>query len=327
MYIRISNEDSKRLQREYEDIEMYNVIISPIEKHESRNGGLMPWEVFNEVLQLEEELTHVRRLDRYVNSQRTILEQRYSEIAPDATAAKNGENVSKRTSQEAERSALCVLLTLGMRLASYDDEAEVFPYENVCEQIRKMALECEDLQMVTDICFGLWNSEQEEENMGYEVPVEDVLKKGETPKIEKVKAEVAVFNERLNEADARQHIVQKPFALTYEKMWRELIADSDIANALLEPVPRMHIDYNIKLVLNIYGMMFDSDVFNIGGLDPLCKILFTYYDEAKRKYVCPSWADYMRDYNYKDFTSKYSALNEHLKVRIQRIINQNRDNI
>lgn len=327
MYVRISEEESKRLQREYEDIEMYNVIIKPIEKHESRKGGLMPWEVFDEVLKLEDELTHVRRLDRYVNSQRTILEQRYSAIAPDAASAKDGKNISLRNGKEAERSAQCVLLTLGMRLASYDDEAEVFPYEDVCEQIRQMALECEDLQMVADICYGLWNSEQEEENLGYDVPAEDVLMKGGAPKIEMIKAEIAVFNERLNKEDARQHIIKKPFAQTYEKMWRELIADSDIANALMEPVPRMHIDYNMKLILNIYGMMFDSDVFKIGGLDPLCSILFTYYDEVKRKYVCPSWADYMRAYNYKDYNSKYSALDEHLKTIIQRVINQNSDNI
>lgn len=325
MYVRISNEDSKRLQREYEDIEMYNVIINPIEKHESRKGGLMPWEVFDEVLHLEEELTHVKRLDRYVNSQRTILEQRYSEIAPDAVSAKNNENIVKRTKQESERSALCVLLTLGMRLASYDDNAEEFPYENVCEQIRAMALECEDLQMVTDICYGLWNSEQEEENMGYEIPPEDVLHKKEASKIEDIKAAIAVFNERLDKADARQHIIKKAFEETYDQMWRELIEDEILGRSLMEPVPKMHMDYNIKLVLNIYGMMFDSDVFKIGGIEPLCNILFTHYDEQKRKTVCPSWGDYMRSYNYKDYSNKYSALNDILKQQIQNIIERNRN--
>lgn len=285
---------------------LYNVISTVVEDYEGCKGGLRAPEVWREVLDLEKRLPKAPRPDKFIASERTRLMKDLKRIC-----VKNGdkyyyETKEDRSQEDVERSVICVLLAFGMRLASYPEGMDN-PYEPIMERIRKMALQCKDLEMVAAITNEYYDAEDEEEDMGNFVPEEDVLKPHVKPRLTK---ELQQIHDRMQpvfryysmalvcEGAVHPDVSEKEFYA----VWDDLLMNESILlqmkNTTSNIVNSLHDDdikegstdyfvksdqFNLKLVLNIIGVMMERKVIttNISATRKM------FFEDAKDKYFNP----------------------------------------
>ena len=144
--IRLTEAEIDTLDAEYSRIyPLYNVISTVVEDYEGSKGGLRAVEVWREVLDLETRLPTAPRPDRFIASERTRLMKKFRRFMVYYKGELCRESAEDRSDEDVERSLICVLLAFGMRLASYPEGMDN-PYEPIMRRIRKMALQCKDLE-------------------------------------------------------------------------------------------------------------------------------------------------------------------------------------
>lgn len=304
MYQRMSDEEIAKYDELYSRTYwLYNPISSAVEDHESRNGGLRAVEVWHEVLELEKRLPKHARMERYIAVERTNLMQ----LLDGFCVLENGKQkvtVAQRQKEEIERSVMCILLAFGMRLAQYWDN-RINPYDHIMERIRYMAIQCDDKQMVWDIANAYYDEEDEEEALLNETaPQEDVLAphrqiflSAELGRIRNKMMPIIQYfcNVLIREAGITRSFTYESFAAIWgdilynEDILREMMITSKIKNTIGEHNPQAPeevkaSDYNLKLILNIIGIMSAEKVIrtNPTNTRPL------FFDNAMDKYFIES---------------------------------------
>lgn len=274
-FARIGEQRANALSKEYSNkYQTYNCISSVIDSIESQKGGLYPVEVWSEVLRLENELKTSTRKDKFIAEQRTRLENKYRKIFIN----KAGESID-RTKEDAERSVMCVLLALAMHLLACPDD-KPNPHTLLIKRIYKMVLEYNpDLTMAIAEAYN--SGEDEEEAAGFLVQPHDPLEDDEKPQIP---AELQALKERTEKIfDFYSNtLANTPSCLSsnytqddFFDIWDDLSNEITIIKQMQETSPRIKItlkddlpekntasqsDYNLKLVLNIIGLMRESGI-------------------------------------------------------------------
>ncbi len=173
---RFPQQQIDQMDAEYsEKYPLYNALSVTIERFEGRQGGLRAPEVWHEVLNLEQRLPTAPRPDKFISQEWTRLQREFKwfdVMGPDNKLY--SETANERTQDEVERSVVCVMLALGMRLASYEDN-KPNPYQGIMDTIHVMAMDCQNKAMVLAILDGYYEGEDKEFALGNRVPEEDVL--------------------------------------------------------------------------------------------------------------------------------------------------------
>ena len=329
-----------RMDAEYsQQYVLYNAISEAVEDYEGSRGGLRAPEVWREVLLLEQQLPKAPRPDRFISSERTRLMKEFRRFMFYGADKKyHYEDPENRPNKDVERSVICVLLAFGMRLASYPDSMPN-PYERIMERIRKMALQCEDLEMVAAITNGYYDGEDEEEAMGNYVPEEDVLKPHLKPRLTK---ELQKIHDRMGpvfhyyrtalecEGVVSENWGDESFAaiwnelLMMEPILRTLVKATGIKNTLKDDDVKEGDDYyivktdgyNLHLVLNIIGVMMEQEVVTSNITDTR-KLFFE--EQSKDKYFNPKY--------FKLFGKSDSAFSEGMYNVLVETINKHKKTI
>ena len=294
-FARIGEQRAYKLSKEYSNkYQTYNCISSVLDSIETQKGGLYPVEVWSEVLRLEDELKTAPRRDKFIAEQRTRLENKYRKIFIN----KAGESID-RTKEDAERSVMCVLLALAMHLLACPDD-KPNPHTLLIKRIYKMVLEYNpDLTMAIAEAYN--SGEDEEETAGFLVLPHDPLEDYKKPQIP---AELQALKERTEEIfDFYSNtLANTPGCLSsnytqddFFDIWDDLSNEITIIKQMQETSPRIKItlkddlpekntasqsDYNLKLVLNIIGLMRESGIVT-KTTDQLNSMFFT---DVKTKY-------------------------------------------
>ncbi len=294
-FARIGEQHANKLSKEYgQKYQTYNCISSVIDSIESQRGGLYPVEVWYEVLRLEDELKTASRGDKFIAEQRTRLENKYRKILIN----KKGDSID-RTKEDAERSVMCVLLALAMHLLACPDD-KPNPYALIINRIYKMALEY-DPEVAVAIAEAYNSGEDEEEEAGFMVPPHDPLEHEESPQIPPELQAMKECTEEIfdfyastladNPGCLRNNYTSKDFY----GIWDELAKEETIIKQMQETSSRIRItlkddlpnkeaasqnNYNLKLVLNIIGLMQEAGIV-IKTTEQLNSMFFT---DVKTKY-------------------------------------------
>ena len=305
--IRLTEAEIDTLDAEYSRIyPLYNVISTVVEDYEGSKGGLRAVEVWREVLDLETRLPTAPRPDRFIASERTRLMKKFRRFMVYYKGELCRESAEDRSDEDVERSLICVLLAFGMRLASYPEGMDN-PYEPIMRRIRKMALQCKDLEMVAAITNEYYDAEDEEEELGNFVPEEDVLRPHVRPRLT---SEMQAIHDRLKpvftyfadvlvyEKTVSANVAEEVFygiwdnLLMNESILKELdkpnqnirntLTDEDIKEGDHEYIVKDN-SYNLKLVLNIIGVMIEQKVVT-SNISTTRKMFF---DDMKDKYFNP----------------------------------------
>lgn len=333
--IRLTEAEIDALDAEYSrSYPLYNVISTVVEDYEGSKGGLRAVEVWREVLELERRLPTAPRPDKFIASERTRLMKKFRRFMVDYKGELCRESAEDRSDEDVERSLICVLLAFGMRLASYPEGMDN-PYEPIMMRIRKMALQCKDLEMVAAITNEYYDAEDEEEELGNFVPEEDVLRPHVRPRLT---SEMRAIHDRLKpvftyfaavlvyEKAVSANVADEDFygiwdnLLMNESILKELdkpnqnmkntLTDNDIKEGDHEYIVKSD-SYNLKLVLNIIGVMMELKVVT-SNISTTRKMFF---DDAKDKYFNPRC--------YKMFGTADSAFpSEEMYSLIVKIINE-----
>lgn len=294
-FARIGEQRAYKLTKEYGNkYQTYNCISSVLDSIETQKGGLYPVEVWSEVLRLEDELKTAPRRDKFIAEQRTRLENKYRKIVINQA----GESID-RTKEDAERSVMCVLLALAMHLLACPDE-KPNPHALLIKRIYKMVLEY-DPELPMTIAEAYNSGEDEEEAAGYMVPPHDPLEDGVKPQIP---AELQALKKRTDDifdfysdtlADTPGCLSSNYTQDDFFDIWDDLANEITIIKQMAETSSRIKTtlkddlqeketasqnDYNLKLVLNIIGLMRESGVV-IKTTEQLNSMFFT---DVKTKY-------------------------------------------
>lgn len=292
-FVRISENTSNRLSNEYsQKYETYNCISSVIDRIEAQNGGLYPVEVWTEVLRLEKLLQTAHRRDKFIAEQRTRLENKYRNII----IKKDGTAI-ERNKHEAERSVMCVLLALAMHLEAYHDD-KPNPHRPILKSIYRMVVEY-DPEMAMAIGEAYNAGEDEEEEAGYIVQSHDPLYESEKHfphKLEEMREKVnSIFDFFASNLTDAGFIDSKYTSEEFYEIWEDIANEPSIIKQMLVTSNRIKINikenlankeivinnnYNLKLVLNIIGLMREEIV--VETIDHINDLFFT---DAKQKYM------------------------------------------
>lgn len=293
-FARIEENRSYELSNSYsEKYETYNCISNVLDKIESQNKGLYPVEVWYEVLRLEKLLLSTRRRDKFIGEQRTRLENKYRKIV-----SNSNKQVIERTKAEAERSVMCVLLALAMHLEACPDD-KPNPHQEIIKSIYKIVVDY-DADMAYEIANAYNEGEDEENEKGYFVQPHDPLFEEEKCVLPKELQENAEYVNLIfdfyastlkNEDKCINSIYSDDdfFAIwddlgNEETIIRQMyVSSSKIKITLKSDLPNsdkvIQNNYNLKLVLNIIGLM-RPDIVTF-SIDKLNELFFT---DTKQKY-------------------------------------------
>lgn len=338
--IRMTEAEIETLDAEYsQTYQLYNVISTVVEDFEGSKGGLRAVEVWREVLDLEKRLPKAPRPDKFIASERTRLLKDFKRFCLRGADGKiYYEGKEDRKPEDVERSVICVLLAFGMRLGSYPEGMDN-PYEPIMERIRKMALQCKDLEMVAAITNEYYDAEDEEEDMGNFVPEEDVLKPHVKPRLtqdlqqihDHMMPVIHYYSSALAcEGALHADVSEKTFYAIWEDlMMNESIllalkdTSSNIVNSLKDDDIKEGDEYaivksdqfNLKLVLNTIGVMMERKVVTT-NISTTRKMFF---EDMKDKYFNPRF--------FKQFGTADSAFpSEKMYQLVLKVIDEHIDN-
>lgn len=299
-FARIGEQRANELSKDYSyKYQTYNCLSSVLDLIESQKGGLYPVEVWAEVLRLESELKTATRRDKFIAEQRTRLENKYRKIVIN----KAGDSID-RTKKEAERSVMCVLLALAMHLLACPDD-KPNPHTQLIRRIYKMVLEY-DRELTMTIAEAYNCGEDEEEEAGFMVPPHDPLKEDEKPQMSpelqaRQKRTLEIFDFYSNTlADTPDCLCSNYTPEKFYDIWDDLANEESIINHMQEQNSRIKAtlkddltkettlpktnDYNLKLVLNIIGLLREYGIVT-KTTEQLNSIFFT---DVKTKYFKPN---------------------------------------
>lgn len=331
-FARIGEQRANKLSKEYSNkYQTYNCISSVLDSIETQKGGLYPVEIWSEVLRLEDELKTAPRRDKFIAEQRTRLENKFRKIVIN----KAGESID-RTKEEAEQSVMCVLLALAMHLLACPDD-KPNPHTLLIRRIYKMVLEY-DPELTIAIAEAYNSGEDEEEAAGFLVlphdPLEDEEKSQIPPELQAMKEHTEeIFDFYSNTLANTPGCLSSNYTQdNFFDIWDDLANEITIIKQMQETGSRIKItlkddlqekdtasqnDYNLKLVLNIIGLMRESGIV-IKTTEQLNSMFFT---DVKTKYFK---LNEIEKVGTSDSGIKDEAMLELIRIIIKRYTKQSR---
>lgn len=321
--IRLTQEQNNILREEYYDDPLFVTLTDAIDELETQHGGLTPEEVWKEVLRIKEILLKTKRADKTIQQIRTELEKDYQIFeSPDKKDTLNREPLA------AEWTSIVVLTCLIHYLCT----ATPVPDKNLklAVKVRKLIWDHPAYTMMRRLQKP---AETEEEENGNPVPNEDRL---HPLTVEKESPEMQEMRERLTPAVAwfintliagkavnTEYMTKTDGNSRFWKMWMDMLKNEGILRTLSiktletkdfkeghakyhEAATTTH--YNLKLVLNIIGIMKTEGVIKMSD-ENMSNLFFT---KLRTMYFSSN--------NYSAYGKKGSALNANIHNDIISII-------
>ena len=325
--IRLTQEQNNILREEYYDDPLFVTLTDAIDELETQHGGLTPEEVWKEVLRIKEVLLKTKRADKTIQQIRTELEKDYQIFeSPDKKDTPNREPLA------AEWTSIVVLTCLIHYLCT----ATPVPDKNLklAVKVRKLIWDHPAYTMMRRLQKP---AETEEEENGNPVPNEDRL---HPLTVEKESPEMQEMRERLTPAVAwfintliagkavnTEYLIKTGENSKFRKMWMAMLSNEGIlrklsiktleTNNFRKGNAEYHeaattTQYNLKLVLNIIGIMKTEGVIKM-SYENLSNLLF-----IKLRPM------YFSSNSYSAYGKKGSALDATLHNDIISIIQKNK---
>ena len=231
-------------------------VADAIIKFETKQGGLCPEEIWNYAVRLLESLKHVSRPEITVNRMFTHITSRLKEQYQD------------RDQQQVEHTAFVILFCANYILCANEEEPD--PNQEIIDNISKMLSQMPDIVPLFEYVETM---EDEQEAKGYSVEPRNVLAK---PHVE-TQAEAAQRIMGLLKQDIISPIVNagfvlQPYRKEIENIWEDILADDPLLALMRKD--EFGKKYNLKLVLNILGVMTYNGRVITASNNKLDKMLF-----------------------------------------------------
>lgn len=231
-------------------------VVDAITKLETQNGGLTPEEIWEHAVGLLESLKHVSRPEITVKRMFTYITSRLKEQFP------------QRDERQIEHTAYCILFCAVYILCANEEEPD--PNQEIIENI------CEMLSQMPDIVplfKYVEKMEDEQQAKGHIVKPRNVLSKPHVETQEEAAHRImGLLKQDIITPIVNAGYVQQPYRKEFEIIWEDILTD----DTLLELMRKEEFgkSYNLKLVLNVLGMMvFNRNVLNVAK-SKLAKELF-----------------------------------------------------
>ena len=221
-------------------------VADALTKLETQQGGMTPEEIWDYAVKLLESLKHVSRPEITVKRMFTYITCRLKEQFPQSDV------------QKIEHTAYCIMFCAVYILCANEEKPD--PNQEIIENICEMLSQMPDIVPLFEYVERM---EDEQEAKGYTVKPRNVLSK---PHIE-IQEEAAHRIMGLLKQDIVTPIVnagyvQPSYKKEFENIWEDILAD-DTLLALMRK-EEFGKTYNLKLVLNVLGMMvFNRNVLNV----------------------------------------------------------------
>lgn len=223
-------------ERYTNDQQLVNVTDALL-KIETEHGGLPPEELWDHAINLLESLKHVPRPE-------ITVKRMFSYIIDEMR-----KQSQERTDEQIMHSAYCILFCAVYILCANDEEPDPNQdiIDSICEVIAKMPDIVPLFQFVE-------KTEDEQEAKGYSVPPRNVLAKPHEETAEEAAVRIiALLKQDIIEPIINADYVQPSYKKEFVCIWEDILAN----DTLLELMRKEEFGktYNLKLVLNILGLM------------------------------------------------------------------------
>lgn len=221
-------------------------VVDALTKLETQQGGLTPEEIWDYAVKLLESLKHVYRPEITVKRMFTHITSSLKEQFP------------KSEAQQIEHTAYCILFCAVYILCANEEEPD--PNQDIIDNI------CEVLSQMPDIVVlfeYVERMEDEQQFKGHIVKPRNVLSKPHVETQEEAAHRIMeLLKQDIITPIVNAGYVQQPYRKEFEIIWEDILAD----DTLLELMRKEEFgkSYNLKLVLNVLGMMvFNRNVLNV----------------------------------------------------------------
>lgn len=286
---RLSIEEIVTKREEYYDDALYVTLSDAIDEVETRAGGLTPEEVWTEVIQIKDILLATKRPDKTIQAIRTQLERKYSTFE-----ASDSDHRVERDEIPAGWTCTVVLTCFMLYICT----ASPVPEENMKIAVKIRILVADHPAYI--IIRRLQRpAEQEEEGNGNPIPNENRLHPAaisyERPELVQMRARFApVCTFYMNTLIARHavsadYLVKVADTSRFCQIWNSLLRnegilrtlalrtldiDGFIASRIINFEEARTTNYNLKLILNIIGIMKSEGVVTLSN-EELSNLFFT----------------------------------------------------
>lgn len=231
-------------------------VADALTKLETQQGGMTPEEIWDYAIELIESLKHVSRPEITVKRMFTYITNCLKEQFP------------KSDEQQIEHTAYCILFCAVYILCANEEKPD--PNQEIIENICEMLSQMPDIVPLFEYVERM---EDEQEAKGYTVKPRNALSK---PHVETQKEAayriMGLLKQDIITPIVNAGYVQPSYKKEFENIWEDILADDTL-------LPLMRKEefgkrYNLKLVLNVLGMMvFNRSVLNVAK-SKLAKELF-----------------------------------------------------
>ena len=212
-------------------------VVDAITKFETEKGGLTPEEIWEHAKNMIDSLKNVQRPD-------ITVKRLYSYLVDEL-----GKQLPRKSKEQNEHTAYCVLFCAAYILCANDENPD--PNQDIIDNI------CEYLSEMPDIALlykYVEKMEDEQEAKGYIVEPRNVMAK---PHVETA-TEAAQRIFKMLKKDIIDPIVTKKYVqpsynAEFEQIWKDFLANEELLELMREE--EFGANYNLKLVLNILGLM------------------------------------------------------------------------
>jgi hypothetical protein len=221
----------------YTNDQQFVNVTDALLKIETDQGGLTPEELWEHAINLLESLKYVPRAE-------ITVKRMFSYIIDEMRKQSLG-----RTDKQIMHSAYCIMFCAVYILCANDEEPD--PNQDIIDSICNVLVKMPDIVHLFQL---VEKTEDEQEAKGYSVKPHNVLAKPheETAKEAAVRI-MAILKQDIIEPIINANYVQPPFKKEFVCIWEDILAN----DALLELMRKEEFGktYNLKLVLNILGLM------------------------------------------------------------------------
>lgn len=231
-------------------------VADALTKYETQQGGLTPEEIWEYAVKLLESLKHVSRPEITVKRMFTFITSSLKERFPD------------RNTQQIEHTAYCILFCAVYILCANEEEPD--PNQEIIENICEMLSQMPDIVPLFEYVERM---EDEQEAKGHTVKPRNVLSKPhvETPEEAALRI-MELLKQDIITPIVNANYVQPSYRKEFENIWEDILADDTLLPLMRKE--EFGKTYNLKLVLNVLGMMvFNRSVLNVAK-SKLAKELF-----------------------------------------------------
>ena len=240
----------------YTNDQQFVNVVDALTKLETKQGGLTPEEIWSHAVNLIESLKHAPRPEITVKRLFTYITSSLKEQYP------------HKNMQENEHTAHCILFCASYILCANEEEPD--PNQEIIDNI------CEELAQMPDIVplfKYVEKMEDYQEAKGHAVEPRNVLAKPhvETPEEARLRIMGLLMQDVITPI-VNADYVQPTYKKEFTDIWEDILADATLLELMRKET--FGKTYNLKLVLNILGVMTYNGRVITASNNKLDKMLF-----------------------------------------------------